>query len=119
MANLRINNEKDLKGYLTASTKRDRTGNVIMSGEFYTHKYIEEVYSIETDRFKFENVELSSFAIGSNDYFIKYSFDCPLECVTVKGGETNLPPSLIKEIEKELFKDEENELFHINRKEVK
>lgn len=114
MANIKINNKKQLKGHLSAQTKADYDGNLIMVGELYTHRYLDHITQIETDRYLFKNVSIVGFAVGSNDYFIKYDFECPVSSLTFKGGETNLTENRIKEIEKEIFSSEKEELFHIN-----
>lgn len=112
MANIKINNKKELKGHLSAQTKADYDGNLIMIGELYTHRYLDHITQIETDRYLFEDVSVVGFAIGSNDFFIKYDFECDLDSLTFKGGETNLSEQQIIEIEKEMFSSEEEELFH-------
>lgn len=114
MANIKINNKKDLKGHLSAQTKEDLAGNLIIVGELYTHRYIDHIKQIETDRYLFKNVAITGFAVGSNDYFIKYDFECKVDSLVFKGGETNLTPSEISKIEEDIFAHEKEELFHKN-----
>lgn len=103
-----IINDKERKGYLSASTKEDSKGNIFMIGELYTHSNIDKITKIETDRYLFENVTVVGISIGSNDFFIKYDFECPFNCLTFKGGESNLTEDEIALIEKDLFKEEKD-----------
>ena len=116
MARLIINNKKEVKGYMTASTKTNSVGNVILVGELLTHRHFNDINRIETDRYLLEDVSIVGFSIGSNDFFIKYEFECELDNLTFKGGETNLNEILIREIEVEMFSDEVSEKIHTNKK---
>lgn len=111
MARLIING-KDHKGYLTASTKSDASGNVFMIGEMFTHCNISEINKIETDRYIFSDVTVTGISVGTNDFFIKYDFECLFDDFIFKGGESNLSKIEIRNIEKDLFKEEVNEKFH-------
>lgn len=112
MANIEINNEKKLKGHLSAQTKANSAGNLIIVGELYVHNYIEHIKRIETDRYLFEDVLVTGFGVGSNDYFIKYDFECEVGSMVFKGGESHLTKSEIEKIEKDIFAYENEELFH-------
>ena len=119
MARLIINNKKEVKGYMSASTRTNSAGNVIIAGELLTHRHFDDINRIETDRYMLKDVSIVGFSIGSNDFFIKYEFECGLDNLTFKGGETNLSEMLIREIEVEMFSDEANEKFHTkNNKKV-
>lgn len=114
MANIKINNKKDLKGHLTAQTRANSAGNLILVGELYLHNYIDHIKQIETDRYLLKDVSVTGFAIGSNDYFIKYEFECKVDSLVFKGGESNLTESEMSKIEKDIFAHEKDELFHKN-----
>lgn len=110
MARIIVNKNKEIKGLLTATRKIDNVGNIIISGELLTHRYIEEITSIETERYIFEDVCVHCEEFASNDFMIRYEFFA--NSMSVVGHESNLPLDVINEIEKEYFQSEEKELLH-------
>ena len=119
MARIIINNKKEVKGYMTASTKTNSVGNVILVGELFIHRHFDDINRIETDRYLLKDVSIVGFSIGSNDFFIKHEFECELDNLTFKGGETNLDETTIREIEVDIFSEEAKEKMHIkNNKKV-
>lgn len=110
MARIILNNNKEVKGLLTASRKLLDDGNILISGELLTHRYIEDIYSIRTERYEFSDVTVHSEEFASNDFMIRYEFFA--DAMKITGGESNLPLEVINKIEEEYFKDEEKELIH-------
>ena len=116
MAQIILNKTKEVKGLLIASRKLTDEGNIVISGELLTHRYIEHIYEIETERYLFNDVVVHSEEFASNDAMIRYEFFA--KSMEIKGceiggsNETNLPRYILDEIEKEYFKSEQEELIH-------
>lgn len=110
MARIILNRNKEIKGLLTATRKLTHEGNIVISGELLTHRYIEDIKHIETERYEFSDVVVHSEEFASNDAMIRYEFFA--EAINIIGGESNLPLEIINIIEKDYFKDEEKELIH-------
>lgn len=110
MAKIILNGDKEIKGLLTASRKLTEDGNIFISGELLTHRYIEDIYAIKTERYEFLDVTVHAEEFASNDFMIRYEFFA--KAVNIIGGESNLPIEIINKIEEEYFKNESNELMH-------
>lgn len=110
MARIILNKNKEVKGLLTASRKLTDEGNILISGELLTHRYIEDISSIKTERYEFLDVTVHTEEFASNDFMIRYEFFA--KAMNISGGESNLPLEVINKIEKEYFKSESNELIH-------
>ena len=110
MAKITLNDNKEIKGYLTAIRKKDEHGNIFTSGQLLTHRYIEDINKISTERYEITGIDVHSEEFASNDFMIRYEFFA--DAIKIKGGESNLPEQIIEEIEEEYFKEEKNELIH-------
>lgn len=110
MARIVLNGHKEIKGYLSVMRKMNDDGNITISGQLLTHRYIEDINSISSERYELKDVFVHSEEFASNDPMIRYEFFA--EAVNIIGGESNLPLDVIDEIEKEYFKEEEQELIH-------
>lgn len=110
MARIILNDEIEIKGLLTAGRKEDEDGNMIIAGELVTHGFYEDITSIETDRYIFEDVDVTAEEFASNDFMIRYEFFA--ESISIKGGVSNLSEEIRKQIEDEYFKFENTELLH-------
>lgn len=110
MAKIILNNNKEIKGYLTAMRKMDTDGNITVSGQLLTHRYIEDIKRISTERYDLTGVLVHSEEFASNDAMIRYEFFA--DTINIIGGESNLPEEVIKQIEEDYFKEENAELIH-------
>lgn len=116
MAKIIVNNNKEINGLLTVIRKRDDEGNIIVSGQLLTHRYIDHIYHIESERYILDNVDIVCEEFASNDAMIRYEFFT--ESLFIKGlddsndNETNLPQHILTLVEQEYFKDEQKELIH-------
>lgn len=114
MANLKITTGdkeiKRVKGRLTFETKlvEDEEGNedIVIVGSMTMHKYIDDIYKIESNRYKLKDVKVISEMFGSEDFNILYNFTA--KDYEVKNGETNLSEELIAKIEKEIYKEDDS-----------
>lgn len=116
MAKIIINDNKKIKGRLSVIRKKDEDGNISVSGGLLTHRYIDSIEKIETERYMIEDVDVHTEEFASNEYYISYEFTA--ESIEIKGldglnsNETNLPQEIENEIESKLEQEEKNELFH-------
>lgn len=68
-----INDTIKTLGLITFQIRRE--GDVLIKeGLLKTHLYVEEITSLECDRFRIEGVEVYAEAFGSTDVFNLYSF---------------------------------------------
>lgn len=68
-----INDTIKTLGLITFQIRKE--GDVLIKeGLLKTHLYVEEITSLECDRFKIEGVEVYAEAFGSTDVFNLYSF---------------------------------------------
>ena len=88
MAQIKINKEKFVEGRFTVKQKLvesenlvpDENGNmvpqqkVVIAGMFTTHDYIEELDTIESERYLIRDINVYEETFGSNDYEISYEF---------------------------------------------
>jgi hypothetical protein len=91
MAKIIINGTKEILGKLSIARAADFSKNpveVSVGGQLSTHRYFEEIDSIETDRYKVTGVMVFQENYGSEDFDVVYSFTA--EKFVVKGGESNL-----------------------------
>lgn len=73
MYKVKINNAFATYGLISVNIKKE--GNqLITEGMFKTHLYIEEIDSLECDRFKVTGIDVKSESFGSTDPFIVYYF---------------------------------------------
>lgn len=100
--NILINDEFSILGLVTFQIKYDNaTNSYLTEGILKTHKYIEDIESIECDKFKIAGINVYLEAFGSTDIFNLYYF--------------NFDSYMIKDNEIELS---EEELLDIYKKEI-
>lgn len=122
MAQIKINKEKFVEGKFTVKQKLveseelvpDGSGNmvpqqkVVIVGIFSTHDYIEELDTIESERYLIQDINVYEETFGSNDYEISYEFVAG--SLTVK--EDYVPEKVKIVVEADLYQDENKEYFH-------
>ena len=91
MYNIVINDTINTLGLITFQIRKDGD-YLIKEGLLKTHLYVEEITSLECDRFRIDGVDVYAEAFGSTDIFNLYSF-------TYDSFE-------IKELDKNLSKEE-------------
>lgn len=109
MANLIIKTTDKMykeKGRLTFSTELTSNGNIIISGQMTTHKFIEGINKIETHRYILSDVQIVKETFGSDDFDILYDFIA--KDYFVKNGETNLSNELIESIEETSYSKDDS-----------
>lgn len=101
MKEISINDGKLVKGKFSVVNENEN-GQIVSYGQLVTHRYYEEINTIESERYLAENVEVVKEEFGSEDFYILYTFTCDL---TIKGGETPYTDEEIEEYEltNELF----------------
>lgn len=104
MAQIIINDFKMVNGRLsiTRTLNTSEEGAILtIAGQLATHRYFEEITSIETERFLLEDITVYQESFGSDDFDILYSFVA--NKFEVKGGESHMNEQQIKKIESELY----------------
>ena len=74
--------------------------------EVIDSKISEEIIHVENEK----DLEKDKEQFASNDAMIIYTFTA--DELKIKGGETNLPEDVLKEVERRYFESEEEELIH-------
>ena len=77
MAGIRINNKIVAKGRLSIVRSVDFSKKppiLTIEGKLATHRYLEEINSIESERFFLYGVKVFQESFGSEDFDIIYSF---------------------------------------------
>ena len=69
-----INDEIETLGLITYEIKQEGK-ELIRSGILKTHLYIEEIHSLECERFRLDGIEVYAETSGSNDMFYVYVFE--------------------------------------------
>ena len=101
MYNIIINDSIETLGLITFRISKDANDNLIREGLLKTHLYIEEINTLECDRFRLENIDVYAEAFGSTDVFNLYSFT--YEFFDIKETGENLEEDyLISLYDKEL-----------------
>jgi hypothetical protein len=100
MYNIIINNSINTLGLITFQIRRE--GDLLIKeGILKTHLYIEEIDTLECDRFKINGVDVFVEAFGSTDIFNLYTFT--YEDFEMKElGENHKEEDLIALYDKEL-----------------
>jgi methionine salvage enolase-phosphatase E1 len=100
MYNIIINNSINTLGLITFQIRRE--GDLLIKeGILKTHLYIEEIDTLECDRFKINGVDVFVEAFGSTDIFNLYTFT--YEDFEMKDlGENHKEEDLIALYDKEL-----------------
>lgn len=73
MYNITINDSIKTLGLITFQIRKEGD-SLIKEGLLKTHLYVEEINTLECDRFRLENIDVYAEAFGSNDVFNLYSF---------------------------------------------
>ena len=73
MYNIVINDTISTLGLITFQIRKDGE-YLIKEGLLKTHLYIEEITSLECDRFRIDGIDVYAEAFGSTDIFNLYSF---------------------------------------------
>ena len=95
-----INDEINTLGLITFQIRKEGD-SLIKEGLLKTHLYIEEINSLECDRFRLEGIDVYAEAFGSTDVFNLYSFT--YELFDIKETGENLEEDyLISLYDKEL-----------------
>lgn len=95
-----INDEINTLGLITFQIRKEGD-SLIREGLLKTHLYVEEINTLECDRFRLENVDVYAEAFGSTDIFNLYSFT--YELFDIKDTGENLEEDyLISLYDKEL-----------------
>ncbi len=95
-----INDEINTLGLITFQIRKEGD-SLIREGLLKTHLYIEEINTLECDRFRLENIDVYAEAFGSTDVFNLYSFT--YELFDIKETGENLEEDyLISLYDKEL-----------------
>ncbi len=101
MYNIIINDSIRTLGLITFQIRKDGE-YLIKEGLLKTHLYIEEITSLECDRFKINNVDVYAEAFGSTDIFNLYHFtykDFEIKETGEKLNEDDLIELYDKELE--------------------
>lgn len=104
MAIIVINNERQIQGRLTFTRSLDMSGEkpmLTMMGTLMTHRYFEEIHSIETERLQITGVTVIEESFGSESHEIAYTFHATgMELV---GGESHLSEPDVLKLENKLY----------------
>ena len=101
MAKLIVNNKFELNGKITVRRTLENE-NLIIVGSLDTHYYLEEITSLETDRFIIDKIEVFEEVFGSDDFDILYNFKARI--LKIKGM-SNLSIEELKAIENVIYKN--------------
>lgn len=101
MYNIIINDSIKTLGLITFRITKDANDNLITEGVLKTHLYIEEINTLECDRFRLEGIEVYSESFGSTDIFNLYQFNYAAFGIKDKGENYN-EEELIELYDKEL-----------------
>ena len=114
MATLKINNSIEVKGKVSFShsispsetDEKQWTDDGIM-GTLVMHKYIDDIDSIESDRYLLTNCTVYKESFGSDDFDIVYNFIA--ESCVVKDDPVD--QNKIKEIENKKYDYESSDIY--------
>lgn len=85
MYNIIINDSIKTLGLITFRISKDANGNLIKEGLLKTHLYVEEIDTLECDRFRLEGIDVYAEAFGSSDIFNLYTFTYELFSIKETG----------------------------------
>lgn len=77
MSNLKINNEIELNGRFTVERKKDINTNPVIiyrTGVLEIPKYIDEIKTIENDKYKINGINVYKETFVSEEDYIAYEF---------------------------------------------
>lgn len=84
MFNIIINDEIKTLGLITFQIRKDGD-YLIREGLLKTHLYVEEINTLECDRFRLEGIDVYAEAFGSSDIFNLYTFTYELFSIKETG----------------------------------
>lgn len=100
MFKIKINDNIETLGLITFQIRKD--GDLLIrEGLLKTHLYVEEIDTLECDRFRLEGIDVYAEAFGSSDIFNLYTFTYELFSIK-ETGEGLSEEELILLYEKEL-----------------
>ena len=112
MAQIKINKDRFVEGKFTVKQRlvedEKGNGNVVVHGIFSTHDYIEELNTLESERYLLLGIKVFEETFGTNDYEITYEFTA--ESLTIK--DDYVPDKVKAVVEADLYQDEAKEYFH-------
>lgn len=88
MFNIIINDEIKTLGLITFQIRKDGD-SLIREGLLKTHLYVEEIDTLECDRFRLEGIDVYAEAFGSSDIFNLYTFTYELFSIKETGEGLN------------------------------
>lgn len=100
MFKIKINDNIETLGLITFQIRKDGDF-LIREGLLKTHLYVEEIDTLECDRFRLEGIDVYAEAFGSSDIFNLYTFTYELFSIK-ETGEGLSEEELILLYEKEL-----------------
>lgn len=69
-----VNNKLGVIGDILIKRNKDNDNNIIIQGLFSTHNYIEEINSIESNRYIIKGIDVMEEIFSTNDIRIAYKF---------------------------------------------
>jgi len=106
-----INEELIALGKLSISRTLDKTDEdnpeIKIRGLFSTHKYYEDIFTLETERYRLEGIEVTREDFGSTSFDIVYNFEATN--LKIIGGESFLEDENIQKREKVIYGGEDSE----------
>lgn len=84
MFKIKINDNIETLGLITFQIRKD--GDLLIrEGLLKTHLYVEEIDTLECDRFRLEGIDVYAEAFGSSDIFNLYTFTYELFSIKETG----------------------------------
>lgn len=99
MYNIIINNSIETLGLITFQIRKEGE-YLIKEGMLKTHIYVEEIHTLECEKFKINNVDVYAETFGSSDIFYLYAFT--YEDFEIKSNKEYSEEELIALYDKEL-----------------
>jgi len=100
-----INEESIALGKLSISRILDKTDEdnpqIKIKGLFSTHKYYEDIFTLETERYRIEGIEVIREDFGSTSFDIVYTFEAT--DLKIIGGESFLEDEDIQRKEEIIY----------------
>ena len=104
MADIIVNDKTNIKGKMTISRSLDISKDPVVLtiiGQLETHRYFEEITTLESERYAVTGITVLQESFGSDDFNIVYTFAA--DSLEIIGGETNLLERNIEAKENELY----------------
>lgn len=106
MAEIVINGNQLINGKFTI-IREAKDNEIVTHGHLITHRYFEEIHTLETDRYRVKGVRVFVESFGSDDFNIVYEFTA--KELDVKFEQSNLTDREIEAMEKKIYGGETNE----------